>query len=47
MEIVKARAFARAGFNGNPSDGYFGKTILLLSHFIGLEGRLVYDIQSC
>ena len=27
MEIVKARSFARAGFLGNPSDGYFGKTI--------------------
>lgn len=27
MEIVKTRAFARAGFLGNPSDGYFGKTI--------------------
>jgi len=27
METVKARSFARAGFLGNPSDGYFGKTI--------------------
>ena len=27
MEVVKARSFARAGFLGNPSDGYFGKTI--------------------
>lgn len=27
MEIVKTRAFARAGFLGNPFDGYFGKTI--------------------
>ena len=25
--VVKARSFARAGFLGNPSDGYFGKTI--------------------
>ena len=27
MEIVKARSFPRAGFLGNPSDGYFGKTM--------------------
>ena len=27
MEIVKARSFPRAGFLGNPSDGYFGKTL--------------------
>jgi glucuronokinase len=27
MDIVDSRSFARAGFLGNPSDGYFGKTI--------------------
>ena len=27
MEIVKAKSFARAGLLGNPSDGYFGKTL--------------------
>ncbi len=27
MRIVEKRAFARAGLLGNPSDGYFGKTI--------------------
>lgn len=27
MKIVDKRAFARAGLLGNPSDGYFGKTI--------------------
>ena len=27
MEIVKTRSFARAGLLGNPSDGYFGKTL--------------------
>ena len=26
-KVVRARSFARAGFLGNPSDGYFGKTI--------------------
>ena len=27
MELLKNRAYARAGLVGNPSDGYFGKTI--------------------
>ena len=27
METIKTRSFARAGFLGNPSDGYFGKTL--------------------
>lgn len=27
MEMVKTRSFPRAGFLGNPSDGYFGKTL--------------------
>ena len=27
METIKARSFPRAGFLGNPSDGYFGKTL--------------------
>ena len=27
MELLKHRAYARAGLVGNPSDGYFGKTI--------------------
>lgn len=27
MELIRKRAFARAGLIGNPSDGYFGKTI--------------------
>lgn len=27
MEIIKQRAYARAGFVGNPSDGYNGKTV--------------------
>jgi glucuronokinase len=28
--IIEARAYARAGLLGNPSDGYFGKTISLI-----------------
>ena len=27
MERIKTRSFARAGFLGNPSDGYYGKTL--------------------
>ncbi|MBE6427969.1 MAG: GHMP kinase [Planctomycetaceae bacterium] len=35
MEIIRQKAFARAGVLGNPSDGYFGKTIsvILKSYF--------------
>ena len=27
MELIRKKAFARAGLIGNPSDGYHGKTI--------------------
>jgi len=27
VQVIRSRSFARAGFLGNPSDGYFGKTI--------------------
>lgn len=30
MEIIKTTAYARAGLVGNPSDGYFGRTIALI-----------------
>ncbi len=30
MEIIRRRAYARAGLIGNPSDGYHGKTIAVL-----------------
>lgn len=30
MQIIRSRAFARAGLIGNPSDGYFGKTISVI-----------------
>lgn len=30
MELIRKQAFARAGFVGNPSDGYNGKTISLV-----------------
>ena len=31
MEIIRKRAYARAGLLGNPSDGYNGKTISTLT----------------
>ena len=37
MEIVKTRSFARAGFLGNPSDGYFGKTVSFAFSNFGVE----------
>ena len=30
MEIIRKRAYARAGLLGNPSDGYNGKTISII-----------------
>ncbi|MBO7721604.1 MAG: GHMP kinase [Kiritimatiellae bacterium] len=27
VQVIRARSFARAGFLGNPSDGYYGKTL--------------------
>ena len=30
MQLIRKRAYARAGLIGNPSDGYFGKTLALV-----------------
>ena len=30
MELLKRRAYARAGLLGNPSDGFHGKTLSLI-----------------
>lgn len=30
MQIIRKRAYARAGLLGNPSDGYNGKTVSLI-----------------
>ena len=35
--VVKTRSFARAGFLGNPSDGYFGKTISFAFSDFGVQ----------
>ena len=40
MESVKAKSFARAGLLGNPSDGYFGKTLSFAFSNFGVDLRL-------
>ncbi len=37
MAMIKTRSFARAGFLGNPSDGYFGKTLSFAFSNFGVE----------
>lgn len=38
--IIESRAFARAGLLGNPSDGYFGKTISIIIKNFGATVKL-------
>lgn len=38
--IIRTRAFARAGVIGNPSDGYFGKTISIVLRNVSAEVTL-------
>ena len=40
MQVIHSRSFARAGFLGNPSDGYFGKTISFTFTAFCVELRL-------
>ncbi len=40
METVNARSFARAGLLGNPSDGYFGKTLSFAFANFGVDLKL-------
>ena len=37
MEMIRTRSFARAGLLGNPSDGYFGKTLSFTFTQFGVE----------
>ena len=37
METIRTRSFARAGLLGNPSDGYFGKTVSFTFTQFGVE----------
>ena len=41
MDVVSTRSFARAGFLGNPSDGYYGKTISFSFTEFWVDLRLV------
>ena len=40
METIRAYSFPRAGFLGNPSDGYFGKTVSFAFSDFGVEMTL-------
>lgn len=40
--MIDSRAYARAGFLGNPSDGYFGKTVSLIVKNFGAQ-ILLYE----
>lgn len=41
VKLISSRSFARAGFLGNPSDGYFGKTISFTFTEFCVDLRLV------
>jgi glucuronokinase len=45
--IIEARAFARAGLLGNPSDGYFGKTISIIVGNFGARISLYQTPELC
>ena len=40
METIRTKSFARAGLLGNPSDGYFGKTLSFAFANFGVDLRL-------
>ena len=40
MLLIRRRAYARAGLVGNPSDGYFGKTLSLIVRNFWAEATL-------
>jgi glucuronokinase len=45
--IIESRAYARAGLLGNPSDGYFGKTISISVRNFGAQISLYQTPQLC
>lgn len=45
--IIESRAFARAGLLGNPSDGYFGKTISLSVKNFGAHVTMYETPELC
>jgi glucuronokinase len=45
--IIETRAFARAGLLGNPSDGYFGKTVSIIVRNFGARVSLYQTPELC
>ena len=45
IEVVRAKSFARAGLLGNPSDGYFGKTLSFAFANFGVDLRLTESLR--
>ena len=45
METVRTKSFARAGLLGNPSDGYFGKTLSFAFANFGVDLRLTQSAR--
>jgi glucuronokinase len=45
--IIESRAYARAGLLGNPSDGYFGKTISIIVRNFGAHVSLYETPEMC
>ena len=45
--IIESRAFARAGLLGNPSDGYFGKTISIIVRYFSASVSLYETPDLC
>lgn len=40
MHLIRKKAYARAGLVGNPSDGYFGKTLSMIVRNFAAEVTL-------
>ena len=47
METIKTYSFPRAGLLGNPSDGYFGKTVSFAFSDFGVELTLTESARLC
>ena len=45
METIRTKSFARAGLLGNPSDGYFGKTLSFAFANFGVDLRLTQSAR--
>lgn len=47
METIKSYSFPRAGLLGNPSDGYFGKTLSFAFSDFGVELTMIESPRLC